>query len=200
MCLPVVGALTNISWDKSEKLKTNAIWLWSEKIATGDEQALEELYRFFESRIYAFALSRLNNPHAAGDILNEVMMAVWRGAGHFQGRSSVLTWVMGIAHHKIIDHLRTRGKYESEDLNPETPIEPDQDVDHIIIRFQEAAHLRKALDDLTDEHRQVLHLAFYEDLSGREISQIVGCPESTVRTRIHYAKKSLKSWYANQHG
>ncbi len=164
------------------------------KIALGDEQALEQLYRIFEPRVYAFALSRLNNLHLSGDILNEVMWAVWRGAKGFEGRATVRTWVLGIAYHKILDHLRNRGKHNAEDLDPEAPEASDQDVMATLNRFQEAEHLRQALNNLTYEHRQVLHLAFFEDLSGREISEIIGCPEATVRTRIHYAKKALKRW------
>ncbi len=164
------------------------------KIAKGDEQALEHFYRIYEPRIYAFALSRLNNPHTSGDILNEVMLAVWRGAESFEGRATVKTWVLGIAHHKIMDHLRTRDKHDTDDLDPEAPEASGQDVMTILNHFQEAEHLRQALNNLTDEHRQVLHLAFFEDLSGREISEIIGCPETTVRTRIHYAKKALKRW------
>ena len=61
------------------------------KIARGDEQALEQFYRIFEPRVYAFALSRLNNPHTSGDILTEVMWAVWRGAKGFEGRATVTT-------------------------------------------------------------------------------------------------------------
>ncbi len=166
------------------------------RISRGDEQALEEFYQIFESRVYAFALSRLNNPHGSGDILNEVMWAVWRGAGRFGGRAVVATWVMGIAHHKIMDRLRVRDKHKAEDLDPNMPAEADQDVPALLNRFQESQHIRQALKELTDEHRQVLHLAFYEDLSGREISEIIGCPEPTVRTRIHYAKKLLKRWLA----
>ena len=164
------------------------------KIAKGDEEALEEFYRIYESRVYAFALRRLNNPYASGDILNEVMWAVWRGAKGFEGRATVTTWVMGIAHHKIMDHFRARHKHDTDDLDPETPEAPDQNVMTIINQFQEAEHLRQALNALSDEHRQVLHLAFFDDLSGREISEIIGCPEATVRTRIHYAKKALKHW------
>ena len=169
------------------------------KIARGDEQALEEFYRIFEPRIYAFALSRLNNPHASSDLLNEVMLAVWQGAAGFKGRSAVATWVLGIAHHKIMDHLRTQSRHNVEDLDPQMPDDRGQYIGTTIKRFEDAEFLRRAFDALTDEHRQVLHLAFYEDLSSREISEIIGCPETTVRTRIYYAKKSLKRWIDEKH-
>ena len=59
-----------------------------ERIAAGDESALAALYRAYEPRVYAFALSRLNDPAAAADVLNEVMLEVWRNANRFEGRSA----------------------------------------------------------------------------------------------------------------
>ena len=166
------------------------------QIADGSEIALEEFYRRYESRIYAFVLSRLNNVHAAGDILNEVMWAIWCGAGKFKGQSKIVTWIFGIAHHKILDYFRAQGRHEAEDLDPDIPEISDRDVVSKMERFQDSEHIRHALGELDEKHRQVLHLAFFEDLSGKEISEIFGCPEATVRTRIHYAKKALKQQLA----
>ncbi len=167
-------------------------------MATGDEQALTEFYRTFESRVYAFALSRFNDPHEATDILNEVMWEVWRGAGRFEGRASVLTWVFGIAHHKVVDRFRARGKYETEELNSEMPEEPIQTLDDVVNKKEEGEHLRQCLEELSDAHRQVVHLAFFEDLSQKEISEILGCPEGTVRAQMFYAKRALKRSFENR--
>jgi RNA polymerase sigma-70 factor (ECF subfamily) len=73
-----------------------------QKMAQGSEAALAEFYCIFESKIFAFANIRLNDSQEASDLLNDVMWEVWRGAGRFEGRSSVTTWVFGIAHHKVI--------------------------------------------------------------------------------------------------
>ena len=76
-----------------------------EQMAQGSEKALTEFYKAFEPRIFAFAKIRLNDSYEAADLLNEVMWEVWRGANRFEGRSSVATWVFGIANYKILDRL-----------------------------------------------------------------------------------------------
>ena len=79
------------------------------EIAVGSQSAMEQLYQNFESRLYHFALNRLHDNFEAADVVNEVMLQVWRGAGRFQGRSKVSTWIFGIAHNKIVDRLRKLG-------------------------------------------------------------------------------------------
>ena len=86
-----------------------------EKISLGSEAALAEFYRIFEPKIFAFAKIRLNDSQEAADLLNDVMWEIWRGASKFKGRSSVTTWVFGIAHHKVIDRFRQKGKHQWEE-------------------------------------------------------------------------------------
>ena len=93
------------------------------RIAAGEEAAMAEFYKTYENPLYRFILSRLNDPFEAADILNEVMLEVWRGAGRFQGRSTVKSWIFGIARHKTLDRLRSRqrnaaraGEEPSEDI------------------------------------------------------------------------------------
>jgi RNA polymerase sigma-70 factor, ECF subfamily len=84
------------------------------RIAAGSEQALADFYRRYQARVYNFALQRLDNAADAAEVLNEVMLEVWRGAQAFQGRARVSTWLLGIAHHKSIDLLRKRGRREAD--------------------------------------------------------------------------------------
>jgi RNA polymerase sigma-70 factor (ECF subfamily) len=163
-----------------------------ERIAAEDQKALEAFYGCFEHSVYSFALSRLNDPHAAADVLNEVMLEVWRRAASFEGRSKVSTWVLGIAHHKIIDHFRKVKRHAHEELDPEIPDESDPTAADILSAVEDSDQLRHCLEELSDAHRQVVHLAFFEDLHYADIARLVGCPEGTVKTRMFHAKAALK--------
>ena len=165
-----------------------------QQISLKDEEALSEFYRIFQSRIFAFALSRLSDPNEASDLLNEVMWEIWRGAGRFEGRSSVLTWVFAITHHKIIDRARAHFKHPMEALTSNIPDERNQRLDDALHDQQEREFLYRGIHELSDVHRQVVHLAFFEDFSQKEISEILGCPEGTVRARMFYAKRALKRY------
>lgn len=161
-------------------------------IAGGDESSLEELYVMYEKDVYAFALSRLSDPHAAADIVNEVMLVVWRTAERFRGGAKVRTWLLGITNNKVLDALRRRGTRPHEELDERLADSSSETGERIVATAQHSRSVETCLKALTDQHRQVVHLAFYEDLSYREIAEIVDCPAGTVKTRMYHAKISLK--------
>ena len=163
-----------------------------EQIAAGDEQALKIFYAEHHSRIYNFAYKRLNDPIDAAEVMNQVMLEVWRNAERFEGRSKATTWVLGIAHHKIIDILRKRGRQKSEALDEDPVDENAPTALDLLSRQQDAEQLRICLERLSELHREVVHLAFFEDLLYSEIAEIVACPEGTVKTRMFHAKRALK--------
>lgn len=161
-------------------------------IAGGDESSMEELYAMFEKDVYAFARARLDDAHAAADIVNEVMLVVWRTAGRFQGSSKVRTWLLGITNNKVLDALRRRGKRLHEELDEGIEDASSETGEHVVASAQNSRSVRTCLKALTDRHRQVVHLAFFEDLSYGEIAEIVDCPPGTVKTRMYHARILLK--------
>ncbi len=168
------------------------------RIADGSEQALAHFYKSFHARVYAFVLRRLNDPAEASDILNEVMLEVWRSASRFESRSQPLTWVLGIAHHKVLDALRRRGRRQTEELDESLADEDAPSASDLMNAAQNAAFLRHCLDRLSDAYRMVMHLAFFEDLPYPEIAEIVECPLGTVKTRVFHAKRLLKECLSSQ--
>ena len=163
-----------------------------DRIAGGDESALADFYHAFEGPVYRFVLSRLNDSFEAADIVNDVMMEVWRNAGRFEGRSKVSTWVFGIARHKTIDRLRKRRPGHADELDENLEDESVADPIDCLAAAENAAFVKHCLGELSAAHREVVHLAFFEDLSYFEIASIAGCPEGTVKTRMFHAKKGLQ--------
>lgn len=167
-----------------------------ERIADGDERALEDLYRRFEPRVLGFARQRLNDPAAASDILNEVMLEIWKSAPRFEGRSSVATWVLSITRHRVIDRLRQRGNRVFEDLDEAGPADTAASAEDALAGAGDASAVRDCIERLPDAQREAVHLAFFEDLAYGEIARIMDCPEGTVKTRVYHAKRSLKDCLA----
>jgi len=162
-------------------------------IARGREQDLAEFYRRYHGRVYAFLLRRLGDAADAAETANEVMLEVWRGAARFEGRSRPLTWVLGIAQHKALDRMRRRRPDAVNDVqDAEALPDPGAGALELLAQGQEAERVRRCLERLSDAHRAVVHLAFYEDLGYAEIAAILQCPEGTVKTRMFHAKQGLK--------
>ena len=168
-------------------------------IAGGDRDAFGAFYDEFHARVYAFALRRLRNAADAADVMNEVMLEVWRNAARFEQRSKPSTWVLGIAQHKIVDLLRRRRPKTAEDCIEciEHAASDDSAADDALAVVHDAQTLRRCLEQLSDAHALVLHLAFFEDLSYSEIAEITGCPPGTVKTRAFHAKRLLKHCLTN---
>jgi len=167
------------------------------RIAQGEARALETFYDAYHSRVYSFALKRLSNSADATEILNEVMLEVWRHASRFEGRSRALTWVLGIAHHKVIDHLRRRKPGRHDELDLDHTADDAPTVAEAMAGAQDAELVRRCLERLPDAQRLVIRLAFFDDLTYPEISEIAGIPVGTVKTRVFHAKQVLKRCLSN---
>lgn len=162
-----------------------------ERIAEGQQAALESFYSLFEPSVYRFALSKLNDPFDAADILNEVMMEVWKSAKNFQGRSKVSTWILGITNFKSIDRIRQKARKQTDELSDN--IEDDApEFDSLVSAAQSEKQVNHCMSKLKDEFKEVIHLAFFEDLHYEDIAEIVACPAGTVKSRVFHAKNALK--------
>ncbi|MBM2576048.1 sigma-70 family RNA polymerase sigma factor [Jannaschia sp. Os4] len=160
------------------------------RIATGDRDALAAFYRRHERGLYRFILSRLNDPTEASDLLHDVFLEVWRVADRFEGRSKVTTWLFGIAWRRAADRHRSRARMAPTDDVPETADDAPAG-EACLLAAQESEHVRHCMGTLKPDHRTAIGLAFWEDLSYREIAEVTGAPEGTVKTRVFHAKRLL---------
>ncbi len=160
------------------------------RIANGEQQAMKTFYDRHSGAIYQFAKSWLSDPHEASDIMHETMLSVWRSAGHFEQRSQVKSWIFSIARNKAIDRNRKSARVKYTDVDVEIP-DDTPDAQEMVNAMQNAKQLRECISKLSDTHRSVIHLAFFEDLPYSEIAEIEGCPLGTIKTRILHAKRLL---------
>ncbi len=173
-----------------------------ERVAGGDKQAFAALYRAYEKPLFCFIQKRLNDSFESADLLHNVFLDVWRGAGRYQGRSKVSTWLFGIAFNKTMDRLRKKTPKplgEDEKLLEEIPSEEPDAFERIDLA-EEAKEVRHCLDKLSPVQKSVVELTFYQELSYAEIAEVVGSPEGTVKTRMFHAKQALKDCLARRLG
>jgi len=157
-------------------------------LARGDEEALGELYHRYGTPIFNYLLRLIHEPKIAEDLLQEVFVAVWEGAHRFRGQAKVSTWLYRIAHHRAVDWLRRQRSVVVEEIER---LPGDDDPEEAALGAWQADQVRDALAQLSPDHRAVLELVFYHDLSYREVAQVVGCPVGTVKSRISHAKGYL---------
>jgi len=169
------------------------------EIANGDMNAVTVFYQRHESRVYRYAMTKVSDSSVASDILNDVMMQVWRSAAKFEGRAKVTTWLLGIAHNKVVDHWRKLGKREYTELDENMEDDTTSGVNpaHATEAASDGKLLRTCLAKLKPEHREILHLVFFEELGYSEIANIIDVPEGTVKSRVFHARNLMKKQLAN---
>lgn len=161
-------------------------------VARGDLTAFEEIYRRHSGAVTGFLFRMTGNPRIVEELLNDVMLVVWRKAGTFAGRSRVSTWILGVAYRKALRAVRDLARRPSfVEVEPDMAVERDGPELQLADR-ERRDRVRAALAELSPEHRAVVELTFYGDLHYREIATIVGCPENTVKTRMFHARKRLR--------
>ena len=167
----------------------------------GDDEAFAQLMRDNEKRIYNLTLRMTGNPEDAMDLAQEAFLNAWRGLKLFKGDSAFSTWVYRLASNACIDHLRR--KKRRQDISAPMPVDEEDDSAPDIPdeRFQpeqelERQELRRAvaagLEQLSDEHRQVLVMREINGLSYQEIGDILDLEAGTVKSRIARARISLR--------
>lgn len=163
-------------------------------VAGGHMAAFEELYRRYEKRVFHYICTFLHDRAAADEALSDTMLAVWRGAGSFSHTSRISTWIFGIARHKALDAVRRNVRRQQDvELNAAANLaQPDTNPIDQIQRDEVAVLTKKAIDRLSQDHREILYLVFYEELPYEDIALLLAIPVNTVKTRVFYAKQHLK--------
>jgi RNA polymerase sigma-70 factor (ECF subfamily) len=176
-----------------------------ELVAIGDNRAISHLYDRYARVVYGLSLKILANTEHAEDVVQETFWRVWSRSKTFQSvQGSFTPWLFGIARNLCIDELRRRRSRPSTGANgsdeqvllsvPDT----QQDVDTLTWEAERRRLIINALNELPDDQRQVVELAYFGGLSQREIADQLCSPLGTVKTRIRLALQKLKGVLQHQ--
>jgi RNA polymerase sigma-70 factor (ECF subfamily) len=156
------------------------------RIGRGDRAAFSEIYRLYQPRLYGYLRRLLRDPATVEEVLDDVMLVVWKDARKFRGRSALSTWVFGIAYRKAMTAIRAEVRYQA-------PLDRSADTSAVADKpSPDSDWIRAALARLSADHRQVVELTYFSGFSYQEIAEIAGCPVNTVKTRMFHARRRLK--------
>ncbi len=163
--------------------------------AKGRTEAFEELVRLHEKKVYALTLRMCGNPEDARDAAQEAFLSAWRGLPSFRGEAGFSTWLYRLASNAAIDQLRRNRRQREEDsLDAGEMDAPDQSPGPQ--EAAEGAELQRAVADglasLSEDHRRILLLREYQELSYDEIAQTLDMDLGTVKSRISRARRALR--------
>jgi len=117
-------------------------------------------------------------------------------ADRFEGRSSVSTWLLGIARHKALTAANRRPTESLDCEQAQSVVDTANDPEAELGDKDRGAVIRRCLQSLSPEHAEIIDLVYYQEKSIKEIVEILGIPENTVKTRMFYARKRLAALVA----
>ncbi len=157
-----------------------------------DPAAFGALYRRYLDRVYGYCFYLLGDHHDAEDVTERTFVAALGAIGRFRDEGATFrAWLFRIAHNELANALRARGRHRTTPL--ETIVEPavESDPAGLLSMAEDARGLRRALDLLPVDRRQVVILRFVDGLSAREIGEVLGRSEGAVRVLQHRALRQL---------
>lgn len=171
------------------------------RAAGGDARALEALYDRYSGVVFSFALRLVQDRQLAEEVLQEVFFRAWQQGGSFSAqRGSLVTWLLSITHNLAIDEIRKRRrrpqKADSEEPEQVLAAVADTsaaaDVEGEVWLGSLRETMREALGQLPPAQREAIELAYYQGLTQREISETLGEPLGTIKTRMRLGLQKLR--------
>ena len=166
------------------------------EVQSGDRDSMDRLAALVRERLYPFAFRTTLNHHVTEDVLQETLVSMLRGIESLRNPSRFWPWLYRIAWNKIQD-TRRRRRLESNaegTLSTETDcMSSDPSVLDAQVRAETLAQVSRAVDQLCQEHRDVVRLRYYHELAYSDIASMTQTTPQRVRVQFHRAKQSLKA-------
>jgi|TARA_B100000614_G_scaffold260354_1_gene286996 RNA polymerase sigma factor (sigma-70 family) len=159
--------------------------------AQGKKQDFARLYQITSGQVYAVVLKMLQNTALAEEATQDAYIKVWHNAGSYQrGKGTVLTWIISIARYRALDLMR------HHKVRKETPLDDDDHHpdENNNMSASELAHpkLNECMDELDNQQRQAIHLAYFNGLSHQEVVDHLSSPLGTIKSWIRRGLQSLQ--------
>jgi RNA polymerase sigma-70 factor, ECF subfamily len=167
------------------------------RVANGELDALEGLYERYRTMAYSIALRITAEPTLAEDVVQEAFLGAWRNAARYvAGRGSVKTWLLSIVHHRAIDAIRRRRPTTELPASDAPTAQPEAltlpDVWAAVADSLDRAAIAVALDAISNVQREAIELAYFSGLTQVEISDRLGVPLGTVKSRMRLGLLALR--------
>jgi RNA polymerase sigma-70 factor (ECF subfamily) len=169
-------------------------------IARFSEVALAEAYRRHGGAVYGLAKRVLSNPTEAEDVTQEVFLRLWNQPDRYDAaRGSLRSFLLAQAHARAVDAVRSSSSRRArESRDALRTAEAGYDMQHEVWDLAVAEHVAGAMGELPEEERRAIELAYFDGHTYREVAQLLGQPEGTVKSRIRNGMRRMRATLADR--
>lgn len=165
-------------------------------ILAGDADAFGELHALYAQRLYRFAVKRLGDATEAEDVVQDTFLEVHRCLGAWEGRSALLTWMFGIAHHQLCRRFRKKTPIgiPTEQLEAQAPEAPDAASDRRVEAQDLLGICADALEeDVSPAQREIFDLYYGDSRPTREIADELGKSNQAVKISLFRTRRAMEA-------
>jgi RNA polymerase sigma-70 factor (ECF subfamily) len=159
-----------------------------DQIVSGQKELFRLLIKAYQQKVHAMGLSFFHNREDAADFTQEVFLKAYRNLVSFKGHARFSTWLYRIAYNTAVNSINRRKEYHSMAEEPVTEEGPEQQV--LLAAVQQT--IKTAVAELPEKYRVCIDLYFFYGCSIKEVGDITGFPENTVKSHVFRAKKLLR--------
>ncbi|MCF2876513.1 MULTISPECIES: RNA polymerase sigma factor [Tenacibaculum] len=174
-------------------LSDNALML---KVKNGEHHKLGLLYERYKKRLFGYFYHMNKDAGLSEDLVQNVFVRVLKYKHTYTEESKFITWIFQIARNEGYDYYRKQKKHQHQDIDEVGyNLNHSDDFQQKMEVLEKKTILKRAMEQLSSEKREVLTLSKFKELKYKEVGEIIGCTEGAARTKVHRALFELKEIY-----
>ncbi|WP_249306110.1 RNA polymerase sigma factor [Lederbergia citrea] len=171
---------------------------WIREVLSGNKQAYTHIINKYKNQLYATILRMTKNPQDAQDLAQEAFIKVYHQLGKYDGKGLFSSWIYRVTINHCMDEFRKK-RYKQVEMT-EDLLENPNHPEVIFLKKEKNRQLERLIATLPEDERMIILLRYVNELTYEEISELVGAPVSTVRNKLHRAKKKMRNTVKREGG
>ncbi|MGM0901899.1 MAG: RNA polymerase sigma factor [Bacillota bacterium] len=165
---------------------------WIKDVLSGNKQAYAHIINKYKNQVYATILRMTKDPYDAQDLVQEAFIKVYNQLEKYDGKGAFSSWLYRVAINHCMDEFRKkRYKMKQVEIREDQITNPNH-PEVVFMKKEKNRQLEKLIRTLPEDERMIILLRYVNELSYIEIGELVGLPVSSVRNKLHRAKKKLR--------
>ncbi|MHC0037523.1 RNA polymerase sigma factor [Pseudoneobacillus sp. C159] len=173
---------------------------WIHEVLAGNKQAYAHIINKYKNQLYATILRMTKNPQDAQDLVQESFIKVYHQLGKYDGKGSFAGWLYRVAINHCMDEFRKKRHQNNQVAVDDIILENPNHPEIIFLKKEKNRQLERLIAGLPEDERMIILLKYANELSYEEISELMVVPLSTVRNKLHRAKKKLRETVKREGG